>query len=556
MAFEDVLAEVGDFGWYQKRLCYFFQFPVSLVMAWISMPTYFMLATPDHWCYVPQLSNFSLEIQKKLIRPPKANNPNRLDSCRMYDIDYNIFLNNSASVLFFNKSSENITTKACDNGWTFDPSDYESTAVTELNLYCDRSIWISNIFTCHSIGMVVGTWLYGRHKAFYLTVLTSLISCSSPILFRSLYLVALFRFMNGLVLPSIFHLPYLILKFLFQNLLLVTEIVGPSKRAFIMGIDGGLWALGISILPLVVYLSRNWVNLNIINFIVTAMIFLGWRLLPESPRWLLAEGRHSELYKTLANIARVNGRKEPANLKAKVNELIKEHAESGEKNVSSWDFFTKPGLRKNFLLITFSIVAEDSAYYGLALNFENLEGNTFLNFFMLAVVEIPSSILTWYIIETRLGRRWSNSILLTFGGVLLCIPIMLSSQHGTAITVLSIFAKFVTNTALLITYQQAAELYPTSLRNQGIGINVAAGCIVTLMLPYLSHLGRDNVLIPLTTIGVACVLSGVASTFLPETLNQNLPQEVYEAQQFGKGQKFFSLATKPSKSKVNVLLDT
>ncbi|RWS08763.1 solute carrier family 22 member 5-like protein, partial [Dinothrombium tinctorium] len=486
MAFEDVLAEVGDFGWYQKRLCYFFQFPVSLVMAWISMPTYFMLATPDHWCYVPQLSNFSLEIQKKLIRPPKANNPNRLDSCRMYDIDYNIFLNNSASVLFFNKSSENITTKACDNGWTFDPSDYESTAVTELNLYCDRSIWISNIFTCHSIGMVV-----------------------------------------------------------------VTEIVGPSKRAFIMGIDGGLWALGISILPLVVYLSRNWVNLNIINFIVTAMIFLGWRLLPESPRWLLAEGRHSELYKTLANIARVNGRKEPANLKAKVNELIKEHAESGEKNVSSWDFFTKPGLRKNFLLITFSIVAEDSAYYGLALNFENLEGNTFLNFFMLAVVEIPSSILTWYIIETRLGRRWSNSILLTFGGVLLCIPIMLSSQHGTAITVLSIFAKFVTNTALLITYQQAAELYPTSLRNQGIGINVAAGCIVTLMLPYLSHLGRDNVLIPLTTIGVACVLSGVASTFLPETLNQNLPQEVYEAQQFGKGQKFFSLATKPSKSKVN-----
>lgn len=43
-------------------------------------------------------------------------------------------------------------------------------------------------------------------------------------------------------------------------------------------------------------------------------------------------------------------------------------------------------------------------------------------------------------------------------------------------------------------------------------------------------------------MGLVCVFSGVLSSFLPETLNENLPQNVAEARLLGADQKYFSLA--------------
>jgi pentatricopeptide repeat protein len=41
--------------------------------------------------------------------------------------------------------------------------------------------------------------------------------------------------------------------------------------------------------------------------------FLALRVLPESPRWLLARGRFEEAEKILKKMARVNGKSLPAN---------------------------------------------------------------------------------------------------------------------------------------------------------------------------------------------------------------------------------------------------
>ena len=52
-------------------------------------------------------------------------------------------------------------------------------------------------------------------------------------------------------------------------------------------------------------------------------------------------------------------------------------------------------------------------------------------------------------------------------------------------------------------------------------------------------------------MGIISVVSGVANSFLPETLHENLPQTIEDGDSFGRKQKFFSLAKKKSHLSIN-----
>ncbi len=45
--------------------------------------------------------------------------------------------------------------------------------------------------------------------------------------------------------------------------------------------------LGMSLLPLVAWLSGDWKELTLISVLPMGLLFLGWKLVPESPRYLL-----------------------------------------------------------------------------------------------------------------------------------------------------------------------------------------------------------------------------------------------------------------------------
>src|SRR5882724_6682203 len=131
MEFEDILKDVGDNGKYQMLLVCFFLIPLSAMDALYDH--IFMLTTPDHWCYVPQLANRSMNVQKVLIRPKsKEQGLDSYDSCLMYDIDYDL-IDNTTTTLPFNTSD--LKTKKCDNGWVYDTSQFKETASTHVCYY-------------------------------------------------------------------------------------------------------------------------------------------------------------------------------------------------------------------------------------------------------------------------------------------------------------------------------------------------------------------------------------------------------------------------------------
>lgn len=225
------------------------------------------------------------------------------------------------------------------------------------------------------------------------------------------------------------------------------------------------------------------------------------RILPESPRWLLSRGRFEEAAQVLAEIARVNGKPVPEDLIMKLksvasdleSDLDPEHFEKSSKSPSNpfLELLKKPGMRYKFLLITSNWIAVTIAYGGIHYNIYNFHGNEFINFFLLAIIELPSYFMAWYLMETRLGRRWSVCLFMFCCGLSLCIPAILPSSYQTIINIVTLIGKFCVSAAFMVIYQQAAELYPTPVRNQGLGAGSMISSVISIFLPYLAYLVRD-----------------------------------------------------------------
>ena len=58
--FDDVLLEIGQMGRYQLGMYLLLCIPATMPAAFIAFQQVFLVATPDHWCRVPQLSNLTL----------------------------------------------------------------------------------------------------------------------------------------------------------------------------------------------------------------------------------------------------------------------------------------------------------------------------------------------------------------------------------------------------------------------------------------------------------------------------------------------------------------
>lgn len=124
---------------------------------------------------------------------------------------------------------------------------------------------------------------------------------------------------------------------------------------------------------------------------------------PESVRWLLAQKRYDEAEAILLKAAKVNKREIS---KATLEKLTKPVEE--EPKEPFFHVFRSKILLLRFINACFCWITCAFLFYGLTLNSVALAGNSYLDFILTALVEIPAYALT-YVVVDRLGRRWSQS---------------------------------------------------------------------------------------------------------------------------------------------------
>ena len=106
-------------------------------------------------------------------------------------------------------------------------------------------------------------------------------------------------------------------------------------------------------------------------------------------------------------------------------------------------------------------------------------------------------------------------------------------------------AKFNCTATFVIIYMQSVELYPTPLRNIGMGFNSFIANILGIPGPHFIYLGTINKAIPYLGLGLICLTGGIAASFLPETKGASLPETAEEAANFGRDQKYFAFKVSP-----------
>lgn len=181
------------------------------------------------------------------------------------------------------------------------------------------------------------------------------------------------------------------------------------------------YTLGLMMLAGITYLIRDWSQLALATSLPFTLFYIYWFFLPESPRWLLAKGKFEEASKILETLASVNGKQLPASLKQQLKQRIlykKSRSEESltEKSPGLKDLCCTPNMRLKTALITLNWFANETVYVGLSYYGPSLGSNQYLSFFLSSVVEIPSYIVCWLVMD-RWGRRWPLCICMMIAGI-------------------------------------------------------------------------------------------------------------------------------------------
>ena len=254
------------------------------------------------------------------------------------------------------------------------------------------------------------------------------------------------------------------------------------------------------------------------------MIFT-FGMVPESPRWLLSEGRVKEAEQIMAEAATVNGVTTLKPIRLAAHSKGKERPKHQIK-----DLFRHPRLRTVTFLLMFIWFTCSLVYYGISLNLKNLGGDIYTNFAVSATVELPSYLVTTFLISW-IGRRQSLFIFLM--GTAASCWCSLKYTHSTntfIITILATMGKFFITATFAVIYVFSGELFPTVIRNLGMGVVSFTNRTGGVLAPFVVLMGEYDRSLPMLVFAVLALAASIVSLQLPETNGKALPETVEDCE--------------------------
>lgn len=518
MDIDKVFDHVGSFGAYQFYV-YTLGWLPSILCGVHQLANVFLVASPKHRCFVDgcdaegssygnsSWTSFALPRGPKGASECLANDRanDTLGTCRPSD-----FLN---------------STHAC-NRWVWDRAEFHATAATEFDLVC-KDGWLASLSqSVLMVGVllaaiVVGnlTDRYGRRLAFLVIPPLYFASTLATAYARNYAEYVVLRFLAAFCSSSVFQTSYV----------LCIEFIGASHRLWSVQLYQVAFSIGECLLALAAFFLRDWRELAMALSLPVVLMLPYYWLLPESLSWCLSHNRHGEATKIIGKVARWNGKAVPDDL------IVEAWGTASPKpgSASILDLFKTRRMSFRTVNLSFNWLVNSLVYYGLSLSAGSLAGNTYANFAAMSLVEIPAVVLCTVALQ-YFGRRQVLSSLLLLAGVFCTTVPFLSEGKPVLVTILATLGKSNIAASFALIYMYSAELYPTSLRNTGIGMGSMSARIGSIAAPFVaSDLGKLHPTLPMAVFGSASLLAGLLTLALPETRGKGLPQTLEDAEKLG-----------------------
>ena len=225
------------------------------------------------------------------------------------------------------------------------------------------------------------------------------------------------------------------------------------------------------------YLNHDWHLLQMVLTAPTVLFLSYWWIVPESTRWQISKEKYAEAKKQIIYVAEKNGC-DVEKIKEQVDMLIQQSKEEKqrklekepEKKYKLSDLLKNPNMCYKSLTLFFNWFVISGTYYGLSLSASNLGGNPYINFFISAAVEIPAYAINLLILnKPKIGRRLALCFPLLVAGLVLTITIFVPKEYTAILITLSMLGKLAITSAYGVIYVYSTEIYPTVIRNIGLG---------------------------------------------------------------------------------------
>lgn len=190
------------------------------------------------------------------------------------------------------------------------------------------------------------------------------------------------------------------------------EIVGPKGRVFGNTLINVLYVFGSMSLAGLSWWLQSWRKLLRVLYFPALLVFSYLWFLNESARWLLSKGRHDEAVEILKKASKMNNVDISDEVMSSIYKVGKEDtknkeiiADNGGKTKSTFLEALKSSIiRKRVAVCSFLWITCTFVYYGLSINSVSLAGNKYVNFMLVAFVEIPANFVCLFVLE-RYGRK-------------------------------------------------------------------------------------------------------------------------------------------------------
>ncbi|XP_022118417.2 solute carrier family 22 member 1 [Pieris rapae] len=313
--------------------------------------------------------------------------------------------------------------------------------------------------------------------------------------------------------------------------MLSIEIVEKKHAVLFQMILLNCYTGGLILMPFIAWAVPYWRHFLRVIYAPTLIILTYSFFLDESIRWLFSKGQKDKAIRLIEKIAKQNNKRIDKLLLNKLDYTQERDKTESDRKLLMKTFKSRIMMQR-FLVCMVWWLTITLINYGMMISSVLIEGNKYINFALLMLMDIPANVFYWLALS-KYKRKMPLIASFIIGG-LFCVsqPFLPKGYAWLGLLLLMAFETLATFSYNIV-YMYTSELFPTYTRNSMHAICSSIGRLGSLLAPQTPLLMTYWTGLPAFIFGASSLLSGALTLLMPETANTQLPDTVQEAEAIG-----------------------